>query len=554
MQEIKLYDYQKNAILACQKDLSHSQLISMPTGTGKTITFLCLAKHLNKKTLIIVHREELLKQTYEKAKLCGFKENEIFLVNSEKKETFGLLNIAMVQSLNRNLEKYSASDIEVIIIDEAHHATAPSYINIFKHFKIFEEKKPIFGFTATPLRGDKEHLANIFLSHSFKMTLSEATRLGYIVPVHGIRVEIEKSLKEIDSQQGDYDISQLDKVMNCESLNNLVVERCKNLKKTPSIVFCTSVDHAEKIALKLRNEKRKAISISYKTPKKTLDRIFNLLHQGRIEFITNAVKLSEGFDHPPIQSIILARPTRSPVLYKQMIGRGLRNFENKHDCFVLEFTSNDPKMMKWEDIDETCTYQSTSLIQRKTEEEARNKYKSLFGSPDIEILDVRVSPFDFYECKIRRFLKYKKLYFLMPFDEGFCFFEMKPTRNKTAGFGGNYYHIYGTTLFWKNKFESFYAWEEPDICFNENTPDTPDRLFKFGIQRYTQVNKMGRWYPSELEPLTRSQKKNLEKLGIGWNSIKSARKAEFELENKCLKIAVDKFLSLGKYSGTMSII
>ena len=167
---LTLHEYQKNVLHACKNCPSHSQLISMPTGTGKTITFLHLAKEYNKKTLIIVHREELLKQTYEKAKLCGFKEEEISLVNAEKKEKFGLLNISMVQSLNRNLEKYLHEEIEMIIVDEAHHATAPSYISIFKHFKVFEDKKFLFGFTATPLRGDKEHLGNIFHSHSFKMT------------------------------------------------------------------------------------------------------------------------------------------------------------------------------------------------------------------------------------------------------------------------------------------------------------------------------------------------------------------------------------------------
>ena len=73
----------------------------------------------------------------------------------------------------------------------------------------------------------------------------------------------------------------------------------------------------------LREEKRKSISVSYKTSKKTLGHYHRMLQRGRIDFITNAIKLSEGFDHPPIQSVILARPTRSPVLYKQMIGRGL---------------------------------------------------------------------------------------------------------------------------------------------------------------------------------------------------------------------------------------
>lgn len=548
---MKLYEYQENVLKCCFSDPSYSQLISMPTGTGKTITFLSLAKKINKKTLIIVHREELLKQTYEKAKLCGYKEEDISLVNSEKKEKFGLLNIAMVQSLNRNIEKYQPNELECIIIDEAHHATANSYLNILKYFRVFEDKKNLFGFTATPLRGDKDHLSSIFHSHSFKMTLSEATQLGYIVPVHGIRVEIEKSLKEIDTCQGDYDISQLDKIMNCESINQLVVDKCKNLKKTPSILFCTSVNHAEELSKRLRNAGRKAISISYKTPKKTLERIFDRLRQGRIEFITNAVKLSEGFDFPAIQSVILVRPTRSPVLYKQMIGRGLRNHKNKYDCFVLEFTSNDPKMMKWEDIDETATFQSSTEIQRKTQEEAKKYYSTLFSNPNIEILDVRVSAFEFYECKIRRIVKYKN-YFFVPFEEGFVFYECKRSFEKSDKIGGNFFNLYATMLFWDIKYNSFYVWNEADYCMTPKGSQ-PMEILPQGIKFYSKLNKLGKWYPSDLEPTTRYQKIMLEKLGKKHDSIKSARKAEMEIEDLVIKKCIEKFLAQGKFSGVMNI-
>lgn len=548
---IELHDYQKNVLQSCLIDPSHSQLISMPTGTGKTITFLYLAKEFKKKTLIIVHREELLKQTYEKAKLCGFREEDISLVNAERKEKFNYLNIAMVQSLTRNLEKYVPEDIDLIIVDEAHHATAPSYLTIFKHFRIFEDKKYLFGFTATPLRGDKDHLGSIFHSHSFKMTLSEATRLGYIVPVHGLRIEMEKSLKEIDTHQGDYDISQLDKVMNCDSVNSLVVERCKNLKKTPSIVFCTSVAHAEELARRLRTEKRKAISISYKTPKKTLSIIFSMLNQGRIEFITNAVKLSEGFDHPPIQSVILSRPTRSPVLYKQMIGRGLRNHKDKHECFVLEFTSNDPKMMKWEDIDETATFQSSTPKQRKSQEEAKSHYKSLFRNPNVEILDVRVSPFEFYECKLRRIVKYKNCFFV-PFEEGFVFYENINSKSKKDREGGNYFSMFATMLFWKERFKSFYSWCEPNVCMTKDGT-YPLKDMTVAIKFYSKLNKLGRWYPSELEPTTRFQRMMLEKLGIKWNTIKSARKAEMEIEDRSIIKAINTYLIDHKFKGIMEI-
>lgn len=551
--EISLYDYQRNVIEACQKDPSHSQLISMPTGTGKTITFLSLAKQFDKKTLIIVHREELLKQTYEKAKLCGFKEDEISLVNAEKKEKLNKLSIAMVQSLNRNLEKYHYDDVEMIIVDEAHHATANSYKNIFEFFKIFDQKKLIFGFTATPLRGDKDHLKNIFHSHSFKMTLSEATRLGYIVPVQGVRMEIFKSLKDIDTTQGDYDITQLDSIMNCDAINSIIVERCKYLGKTPGILFCTSVDHAEKLAAMLRKEKRKAISVSYKTSKKNLERIFSMLKQGRIEFITNAVKLSEGFDHPPIRSVIVARPTRSPVLYKQMIGRGLRNSPDKEDCYVLEFSSNDPKMLRWEDIDETCTFQSVSPEKKMNLDQAKRHYQQLFKNPNIEILDVRVSPFDFYECKIRRIVKYKNWYFV-PDSNSFALYEIKNIRGtKTLGdIGGNYFHLYGSFYIWKEKYKSFYNHGESNFLMTKGCSQPIHELIK-GIKSFSELNKLGSWYPSDIQLTTRRQKKLLESIGLKWDSIKCARKAEMEIEEGFIKNIIKTYMENGIFEGLLQV-
>lgn len=548
---MELYDYQKKVIECCENDPSHSQLISMPTGTGKTITFLSLARKFNKKTLIIVHREELLKQTYEKAKLCGYAENEVSLIFSEDKQEIKLLTISMVQSLNRNLGKYKPEDVEMIVVDEAHHATASSYKKIFDYFQVFEKLKSLFGFTATPLRGDKDLLSSIFFSHSFKMTLEEATQEGFIVPVSGIRVQVEKSFKDIDTKQGDYDISQLDKVMNCDSMNDLVVEKCKYLNKTPGIIFCTSVNHAEELASRLRKEKRKSISISHKTSKRTCAIIYRMLKDGRIDFITNAIKLSEGFDYPPIQSVILARPTRSPVLYKQMIGRGLRNSEGKLDCHVLEFTSNDEKMMKWEDIDNNATFQAISIENRKTREQAKDKYRQIFNNSNVEILDVRISPFDFYECKVRRILKYKNFYYV-PFSYGFFLCEIREGSKYNKSWG-KLFDVYGSMFFWEKEYKSFYPWGEPNYKMNGFQPQIMESiLLRFPL--YAKVNNLGKWYPSETQKPTRKHKLLAQEFGLNPNKLTSARHAEMEIEKKSIQMAIDKFPAKKIFSGIMKIL
>lgn len=536
---MKLYSYQEQALDAIASDPEHSQLISMPTGTGKTITFLHAAKRLNKNCLIIVHREELLKQTYEKAKLCGFKEEEISLICADKKEELSKLNIAMVQTLSRNLSRYNSDDIEVLIIDEAHHATARSYKDVIEHFKIFEEKKYLIGFTATPLRGDGAALSSIFHSHTFKITLSEATQNGYICPVHGVRVEIKKELSDIQSMQGDYDIQELDRVMNCPSVNEVVTTKCQHLGRVPAILFCTSVAHAQKLAEILNDMGRKAISVSYKTPKQELAKIYDDLKEGKIEFISNAVKLSEGFDFPPIQSVIIARPTRSPVLYKQMIGRGLRKSEGKHDCFVLEFGGNDPKMICWEDIDENCTFQSYSAEQTKNVEESKRFYTSRFKSPNVTVLDVRVSHFKFYECRVRRICKYKNVYYC-PHEQGFVLFHPRYLRGNHKLEG---YNLWAAMYFWNEPYRTFYQWDDADwLWYRPEGHPGKDLLpqIRFFCEKQCPPEGLAKWYPSEEEPMTGKQKFFLKDYAVG---KLSARKAEMLIEDIAIKKMIEMYLA-----------
>jgi len=550
---ITLYPYQQNVLDAITSDPSPSQLISMPTGTGKTITFLSVVKKAGKKCLILVHREELLKQTYDKAIKLGFIEREISLITSQDKPKANVLNIAMVPTLVRNLDKYQPDDIEMMVIDEAHHATAPSYTRIIDHFKIKSSNKLLLGFTATPLRGDKDCLSSVFESHTFKMTLSEATQLGYIVPAHGIRISMDKGLADVENIGQDYDLSKLDKIMNCPEVNDLICDRCKHMNKVPGIIFCTSVDHARNISKGLRKCGRKAISVSYKTSKPMLKRIFDLLNRGRIEFITNAVKLSEGFDHPPIQTVIIARPTRSPVLYKQMIGRGLRNSPDKEECFVLEFSDSDPKMIKWEDIDENNSFQSFNEKSRVGRKAALDNYKTIFrNSPNVKILNVRESHFNFYECFIRRIVKFRKFYYYAPTQDGFAVFELIPSKSQCVGMDRQY-NFKTSFLSWKEKYRSFtFAGGWKNEILYESHMGYPIWSLVEKMDWMLDKQNLAIWYPSELEPVRNSQKKIANQLMIK-GEMGSARRAQMLIEDTFIKRAIEQFWMKDKFPEVMTI-
>lgn len=539
---MKLYSYQQRCLDSITECESTQQLISMPTGTGKTITFLSAIKCLNKSSLILVHRQELLNQTYEKALLLGFAKEEIHIISSERKEKFGRLNIGMIQSLNNSLSSYSPSDIEMIVVDEAHHSLAPSYMKIFDYFKIFDKEKYLLGFTATPLRGDGKSLGSIYTTHSFKMTLQEATKKGYICPVHGIRINIKYDLNSVESQGGDYNSSQLDKVINCDELNELIAQKCSIVMRLPCLIFCSSVDHAKKIKERLLHKGKKAEVISYRNSKAECAEILRKLKDKEIDFLLNAVKLTEGFDHPPIQTIVIARPTRSPALYKQMIGRGLRLSKDKFDCLVIEFGSNDKKMICWDEIDSNSTFQCYSTQELQDEKSALRKFEHKFRSPSIKILEVRISPFSYYECKIQRIVSYKKEFRYLPFEDGFHLFRILPVRNIKGVQKGLCFRMDCYQLFWAEKYKSFSCFSYGELWKATEAWTLPilEKQIKFFANTSLEDAdgnpiKMGRWYPSEEEPMSPSQRLMLE------NCNTNARKAEMLIENKFITKAIEKF-------------
>ena len=401
----------------------------------------------------------------------------------------------------------------------------------------------LLGFTATPLRGDGKSLAAIYKEQSFKMTLQEATQKGYICPVHGLRINFKYDIKDIKNTAGDYDLIELDKIINCEEINDIVAFKCSTVMRLPAIVFCSSVDHATKIKDKLVEMGRKAEVISYLNSKSECVEIIRKLKANEIEFILNAVKLTEGFDHPPIQTIVLARPTRSPALYKQMIGRGLRLHPNKYDCLVMEFTGNDSKMITWDQIDTDCSFQCYSpdeLIDRKR---AIQIYKNKFLNPDVKILDVRVSTFSFYECRIQRLKTYKQNYIFIPIEEGFILGHLKKdyvSRNKLEYQIGKTMICY--MLFWKKQYLSFFCYSYGklwDASITWTREECVNQL-KFYADKCMCVSDnnshpAGRWYPSEEEKMSPKQIKLLP------NIKTNARKAEMLIEERAIIKALNKF-------------
>ncbi|MCK4777560.1 MAG: DEAD/DEAH box helicase, partial [Actinomycetia bacterium] len=348
-----LRDYQREALEAIwnsYKSGIRRQLISLPTGCGKTVIFSFLPRYfkMKKKMLVLAHREELLFQAKDK----------IVAINKELKLNVGIekavmetdydddIIIASVQTIgrgNERIKKFNPDDFSIIVVDEAHHAVAPTYKAILKHFGIFDKDtdKLLLGFTATPKRGDGIGLEEIFEDITYSQSITHMIEANYLANIIGYRVNTKVNLEGVKVRMGDFVIGDLSRKVNVEERNALIIKSYLKLAKNrKTVVFCTNVAHAKQVALIFNKHKIKAVPVWGNMPSKNRAAVLKKFKNDKIDVITNCNLLTEGFDEPGIDCIIMARPTKSQLLYTQMIGRGTRPFPNKENLMVIDISDN----------------------------------------------------------------------------------------------------------------------------------------------------------------------------------------------------------------------
>ena len=315
---MQLRPYQQECVNAIDNMQKGTALVSMATGLGKTVVF----SHIKRrgKVLIISHREELVHQPIKYYDCsCGVEQgNE----HSNGEEVVS----ASVQSLIKRLDKFSADYFDMIITDEAHHAAAPSYKKIYEHFS----PRIHIGFTATPNRGDKVRLDDVFEKIIFERDLKWGIKQGYLTDINCIRVNVSYDLRAVKRKMGDFAVNDLDKAVNTDRSNKEVAEIYRRYAKGQTLIFATSVEHAHNIASHISG----AVVVSQKTPNRK--QIIDDFTARKIPCIVNCMIFTEGTDIPLIETIIIARPTQNPSLYTQMVGRGLRKYEGKKHLTLID--------------------------------------------------------------------------------------------------------------------------------------------------------------------------------------------------------------------------
>ncbi len=357
---VTLRSYQQEAIDRIKEQFAKSdrQFVIMPTGSGKTITFLKYASENHERILILVPSKELLKQVYESA-LLFYHKSEISRKGGDFRESPSKIHICIIHSLRGEYLKFITDQyFDLIIIDEAHHSYAPSYQKVINGMAFAPR---ILGVTATPDRTDGQMLVEILQNCSFELRIQDLIYQGHLSDVEGFSVKTKIDLSDIDDHNGDFSINQLYKKLCVESRNNMIVDLCKkHMFERKNLVFCINIAHSQEISKILNERGISSKHIDGSMNEKERNSILTAFRSGEVSCLCNCQLLTEGFDEPSINGIILARPTRSRALFTQMIGRGLRTSPGKKNCKIIDIVDNHRNLAGFNSLIEDTKYPQLS--------------------------------------------------------------------------------------------------------------------------------------------------------------------------------------------------
>lgn len=334
-----LREHQEEALANLAQMRADGQTIALvhgATGSGKSAIGVFDAKAVGKRTLFLAHTKELVQQGYDNFKRF-WPEASCGRLFEDYHETSEDIICASVQSIVRNLDGFSPYDFGYLIIDECHHASAETYKTILSYFKT----SFTLGLTATPERADGEDLLEIFQTVAHKLDIKEAVETGILVPVRCIRIRTNIDLQDVRINGFKYNALDLESKIRVPGRNQLIVDTYfEYVKNKPTVVFCTSVKHADELAQMFRSRGAEAYSISGATKDAERKRILRDYEAGKINILCACDLLNEGWDSPQTEVLFMARPTMSKTIYMQQLGRGMRTCEGKDFLMVFDFVDN----------------------------------------------------------------------------------------------------------------------------------------------------------------------------------------------------------------------
>lgn len=326
---MQLRPYQSSSIITLRQAFTKNKrvLFVLPTGGGKTAIFTQIAQNSPKKVLILAHRKELIEQISERLSV-----RHGLVINGREPDYSCTIQVGSVQSVVNRLDHLNP---DFIIIDEAHHAVAGQYEKITKAYP----NAFILGVTATPCRLDGKGLAHAFDKIVIGPTIKDLIKLGFLCDAKVFASEVD--LKNIRTTAGDYNKKQLESAMLKSSITgDAVATYRKYAHNKQAIVFCCSIKHATMVCNMFQLLGHKAEMIHARCKPEEREEILRKFKNKEINLLISVDIISEGFDVPSCEVVILLRPTKSLSLYLQQVGRALRVMDGKSHAIVLDHAGN----------------------------------------------------------------------------------------------------------------------------------------------------------------------------------------------------------------------
>lgn len=334
--ELRPYQQEaKDAIFEQWDNGVKKTLLVLPTGCGKTVVFAKVTEDCvrqGNRVLILAHRGELLDQAADKLMKttglgCALEKAENTCLGSWFRVAVGSVQTLMRQ---KRLDQFPEDFFDTIIIDEAHHCISDSYQKVLKHFPDAQ----ILGVTATPDRGDMQNLGQFFESLAYEYTLPKAIKEGYLTPIKALTIPLKIDMSSVSAQAGDFKASDIGTALD-PYLEGIAEEMKKYCSDKKTVVFLPLVKTSQKFRDLLNEHGFQAAEVNGNSQDRA--EILADFETGKYNVLCNSMLLTEGWDCPSVDCIVVLRPTKVRSLYCQMVGRGTRLFPGKDHLLLLDF-------------------------------------------------------------------------------------------------------------------------------------------------------------------------------------------------------------------------
>lgn len=335
-QELRPYQQQARDRIHAEWDAGHTRtLLVLPTGTGKTIVFASVAAdqvRAGDRVLILAHRGELLEQAADKLQRSTGLVSAVEKAESTCLDSWFRVVVGSVQTLQRTarLERFPQDYFGTIIIDEAHHAITDGYRRILDYFS----GAKVLGVTATPDRGDMRNLGEVFDSLAFEYKLTDAIKEGYLCKIMAQTVPLQLDISSVTMSGGDYAVGDLGTALD-PYLEQIAAEMARRCKSRKTVVFLPLIKTSQKFRDLLNAHGFRAAEVNGQSDDRR--QVLADFDAGKYNVLCNSMLLTEGWDCPSVDCVVVLRPTKVRSLYSQMVGRGTRLSPGKTDLLLLDF-------------------------------------------------------------------------------------------------------------------------------------------------------------------------------------------------------------------------